>query len=224
MDIIKLVFMFCFLAITRTVLSYSKHGSELARQLIPRDWAFSLFIALLFSIHWPRSLIPAFIFLLFTGITRLAHVIKESDGSQVLLRWKLNRQLASFIIILLAITGFFVALSFIFHQPIQIEDLLWIGLLFILVIAVVSVEKEMCLTENGVETGSDYIRWEQIKSYRWSNSANKVTHLFFQTTRRFPIFNLVQLNLPVEMKQAVDEIVKQKVPPVVVVQEETTQV
>jgi hypothetical protein len=223
MDIIKLVFIFLVLAITRYWMSSSKHGSEIARQLIPRDWAFSFFLALIVSLERPWYFILAFITLAFIGIARLIHVVKYPDGSQVILRWKLSKQLRSLILFFLFLMGFFVAIAVIARQPIQLGELLLLSLLFVLMIALSFVEKETCITNSGVETGSDYIRWEQIKSYRWSASENRVTHIFFKTSRGSPIFNLVQLNLPAEMKQAVNEIVARKVSQVSAASAEMTQ-
>ncbi len=212
MNAITIVFVFSFLVLTRYLMSSHDHGSEIARQLMPRDWAFSLYMALCISLGRPWYFILPFVCLIFFGIARLAHVVKRSDGSQVLLRWRLDKQWRSFIIFVLFLVGFLLAYSIVARQPIRVDDLLLLGLLFILGMAISYLEKETCLTESGVETGSEYIRWEQIQSYRWSLvSENKETRIFFKTSRHLPIFNLVQLNLPVEQKQAVNEIVLRKV-------------
>jgi hypothetical protein len=103
-------------------------------------------------------------------------------------------------------------LSFISH-PLKVDDLSYVavGVLFISFIPFRYFEKEAYITDNGIETGRDYIRWVQIESYQWPASDEEVIQVFFKTSRRLPIINFVQLDVPYEMKDAVDETLLRKV-------------
>jgi hypothetical protein len=216
------ILIFAVLAFTKYLLSVTRHGSEIARRLLPWDLTFTLLLTLVIVLEKPWGALPVFACTIILWIAWLAHRLRGPDKSTILLNWHQGTRSYWIINTVFFLAGIAMLIWGVARQPIQI-DALSFGVLITSIPLLVYLRKEICLTEDGVETGGDYIRWAQVKSYQWSASENKVTHVFFKTSRRLPIINFVQLNLPVEKKQAVNEIVMQKVPQASAAQEETAQ-
>ncbi len=189
----------------------TEHGLAIAQQLLPQTVLFGLLFALLVSLNWPLRTILFTILVLSAWLIWLSHMLRRPATGQILLHWKRRKEtreiISTFGSALLAILLVVLGLT---HQPIDIEAA-YIGLMFIFFVLVVSIEKGVYLSENGVETGHSYIRWEQIESYCWSETVKPVMPLFFKMARRVPIFNPIQFEVPYEQKAAVDEIVLRKV-------------
>lgn len=203
------------------------YGPEVARQLLPRNLMIALVATLFVTLSTPGG--RPFTVFLFASITLalwltwLAHLLRKSDESQILLCWKQTRPNVEVVaIVFFLVAGIAATIYGLTRQPAQMY-FVYMGSFFSACSPIFYFQKEARLTEKGIETGRDYIRWEQIESYRWSKSEKSVTQVFFKTSRRLPAIILVQLDLPLEKKQAVKEIMLQKVQHIPVLPEETSQ-
>lgn len=214
--IIITVLFFAFYSVLSQWRCTADYGPDIARQLLPRNLMIALVATLLVTLNNPSNrpymiLIFALIVLIL-WLTWVIHLLRKSDDSQILLRWKRTRPTSETImIVVLSLAGIASLIYGLTYRPVKM-DYIFGGLLFISVIPVLSIQKEASLTEKGVETGRDYIRWGQVESYHWSKYEKPpLIQVFFKTSRRLPAVILVQLDLPLDKKAAVNEIVLRKV-------------
>ncbi|CAG0935361.1 hypothetical protein TFLX_04197 [Thermoflexales bacterium] len=203
------------------------YGPDIARQLWPRNLMIALVATLLVTLNNPSNrpyivLIFALIVLIL-WLTWVIHLLRKSDDSQILLRWKRPRPTSEIVLaVVLALAGVASMIYGLVYRPVKM-DYVFFGLLFISAFPVLYFQKEARLTEKGVETGRDYIRWEQVEAYHWSKYEKPpLTQVFFKTSRRLPAVILVQLDLPLDKKAAVNKIVLQKVQQIPGVTEKTS--
>ncbi len=222
-QVIKVVISFAVFVFGLYWYNTTEFGSDIARQKLPRTLLSGLLFAAFVNSSWLLLAVIYTIFVLGAWILRLRHMLRRPVTGQILLHWKRTREKIEVVgSVAGALLGILLIVGGLTHQP---SDILtaYIGLLFSLFILTMLIEKDACLTERGLDTGRDYIRWDQIEFYRWSEPVKPVVHLFFKTSRRLPFMNLVQFDVPYEEKEAVNEIVKQKVPSALVRPEEQAQ-
>ena len=200
----------------------TKYSSEIARRLLPQNLLLGLVYILAFNV---RGLLAAFFFTAFALVAWLIwlrHILRNPAAGELLLRWKRTRSTSDIVsVVILVLFGVLLMVLGLTRQPVDAEEI-YISLLFISLVPIVYFEKDPRLTENGIDTGRDYVYWEQIESYRWSRYDETITHIFFKTNRRLPIVNFVKLTLPLEQKEAVNEIVSRKMQHIAAITETTT--
>ena len=80
---------------------------------------------------------------------------------------------------------------------------------FGIVLALMS-RKGTLFTEEGIRTGYIGFSWDQIKEYIWSDMNKDHHYLLFKIKRRLPLANTSILDVPSEVRQAVNDIVIQR--------------
>lgn len=216
---IGLLAFFVFMYYWRNMTEF---GSDIARHLLPQNIFVGLLFVLGVNLSWPLLAVFMTVYAFVAWFFWLKYMLRPPQAGQTLYRWARTMQTGEIVATVAAVLlGVFLVAGGLARQSHDVEAS-YVGLVLLALMPVMVVERTPCLTEDGVDTGRDYVRWAQIESYRWSESVKPMMHLFFKTSRRLSMINLVQLDVPYEEKDAVSEIVLRKVQHIPAVRDETS--